>query len=390
MGGAGNGRLRIGIIAPELVDAPGGMPEFARRLAGGLAENDIVTVYAPTTTSDPHADWTCRTILSKDLARDGEMLAEEHHDVWFACNAALVALAPRLDAPLIAYCNGNDVLNPWITYPHPWVERLSDMHVVWRLHEPVLERVRRRDIRRGLRSTASLVANSSNTARIVEREHPGTADKTSVIPPGVGEDFFQTASSSGNGTLRLLTVARLEGWTARKNVDGVLRALTMLPPDLRVRYTVIGDGDDRGRLEALAASLELGGRVHFAGSVSYPELLAAYRGTDLFIMASRARENDVEGFGIVYLEAAASGVPSICSRAGGATDAVRDGETGIVLDGAEPEDIAAGIERFVRERARFDPGRIRAFAEAFRWPAITQRFRSHIGDVARDAKHRDR
>lgn len=381
-------RLRIGVIAPDLFDRPGGMPDFARRLAGGLAATDDVTVYAPRSMRRNGDGWHCEPILDRDLSRDAPALAAARPDVWFACNFALAAVAPQLAAPLVVYCNGNDVLNPWLTFRHPHVERLAEARYFWRLHEPARRWIRRRDIRRGLARTASLIANSTGTEALVRREYPATDGRTTVIPPGVGEEFFQEPVPARDGTLRLLTVSRLEAWTARKNVDGVLRALTLLPPDVAFRYTIVGDGDDRPRLEALCDELGLRDRVRFAGSVDAEGLRSAYRHADLFIMASRARPNDVEGFGIVYLEAAAAGVPSIASRAGGATDAVHDGETGIVLDGAEPADIAAGIHRFLRERDRLAPDRIRRFADRFRWPAVARRFRAHLAGAAATASAR--
>lgn len=377
-----NGRLRIGVIAPELFDRPGGMPEYARQLAAALADRDDVVVYVPRGERFAGEAWHCEAVLERDLRTDLERLARECVDVWFACNAALVALSPSLRAPLVTYLNGNDVLNPWLTFERAWHQRLEQTPLLWRLAPALRRDAVRRDVRRGLRHAASLVANSRSTAELVERVHPGFADKVRVIPPGVAEEFFQDRPEPPNdGPLRLLTVARLESWSARKNVDGVLHALRQLPADLRVHYTVVGDGDDRRRLEELADELQLQDRVSFVGAVPRDELLACYRDSDLFIMASRARPNDVEGFGIVYLEAAAAGVPSLCSRAGGATDAVHDGESGILLDGAEPADIANGILRFVRERHRFDSGRVRSFAEQFRWPQVGRRVREALADV---------
>jgi phosphatidyl-myo-inositol dimannoside synthase len=384
---AGTTRLRIGLLAPELSDGHGGMPEYARQLARELARHDDVTVY---TARDAHLsadDWEQRAILERDLRGSLAALRTESPDVWFACNCALVALAPGLDAPLLAFVNGNDVLNPWLVYQRPWLDSLAQQRVLWRFAPALRTALRTRDMRRGLRAAAGLIANSTNTAAILSRVHPGFEDRTVVIPPGVADDFFQEPEPRDHSVLNLLTVARLEQWTARKNVDGVLRALALLP-DLRVRYTVVGDGDDRVRLEALAAELGIAANVAFRGALPREALRACYRESDLFIMAARARKNDVEGFGIVYLEAAAAGVPVICSVAGGATDAVRDGVSGIVLDGSEPDDIAAGIRRFLRERDRFDPVGVRSFAEEFRWTRIAERVRAELAHAGHRSDRR--
>lgn len=373
----GADRLRIGLLAPELSDGHGGMPEYARQLARELARHDDVTVY---TARDAHLSaegWEQRAILERDLRSCLSALRTQSPDVWFACNCALVALAPALKAPLLAFVNGNDVLNPWLVFQRRWLDSLAQQRVLWRFAPGLRDALRTRDMRRGVRAAAGLVANSTNTAAILNSVHPGFEDRTVVIPPGVADDFFQEHEPRDHSMLNLLTVARLEQWTARKNVDGVLRALALLP-DLRIHYTVVGDGDDRARLEALSAELGIATDVTFRGALSRDELRACYREADLFIMAARARRNDVEGFGIVYLEAAAAGVPVICSAAGGATDAVRDGVSGIVLDGSEPDDIAAGIRRFVRERDRFHPAGVRSFAEEFRWPRIAERVRAEL------------
>ena len=83
------------------------------------------------------------------------------------------------------------------------------------------------------------------------------------------------------------------------------------------------------------------------------------------MLVSRASETDVEGFGLVYLEAAAAGVPSLGSRTGGATDAIADGQSGFIVDGTSRTDVLAGIHRFLREGS--DPGTVRQFAERFAW-----------------------
>jgi phosphatidylinositol alpha-1,6-mannosyltransferase len=112
-------------------------------------------------------------------------------------------------------------------------------------------------------------------------------------------------------------------------------------------------------------------------------LLAQYRDNDLFVLPVKATRTDVEGFGLVYAEAAASGLPVLASRAGLATDAIVDGTSGILLDSSSPEAIKDGIVRFLRERARFAEERVRAVAEAFRWRCVAPRVRSILDRVAR-------
>jgi phosphatidylinositol alpha-1,6-mannosyltransferase len=186
----------------------------------------------------------------------------------------------------------------------------------------------------------------------------------------VDERFFQDHDPGRDDLIRLLTVTRLTKYSARKNVDGVLRAVASLHPRLQMRYTIVGDGDDKPRLEALARELGIGCIVKFAGSLRVSELLGEYRCADLFVLAAKATEEDVEGFGIVYMEASASGVPVICSHEGGAVDAVEPGKNGLLIPSSSPADIAAGIEEFSRTRSQYRPESVRRVAEKYRWPQV--------------------
>lgn len=121
----------------------------------------------------------------------------------------------------------------------------------------------------------------------------------------------------------LMTVARLWSGDIYKGVDVTIRALPEIAsvfPD--VKYLVIGRGDDRPRLEKLAADLGMGDRVIFAGFVATEELPAHYRVADAYIMPSQ------EGFGIVYLEAMVSGIPVLSGDADGSADPLQDGKLG--------------------------------------------------------------
>lgn len=142
----------------------------------------------------------------------------------------------------------------------------------------------------------------------------------------------------------LLTLGRLQ---ERKGQDKVLEALPALRrslPDLV--YLMVGDGPSRAALQAQAQALGIGDCVVFAGVVPPDEVADHYALADTFIMANRELANgDTEGFGLVFLEANASGVPVIAGRAGGSVDAVTDGLNGLVVDG---EDVHAITEAILR------------------------------------------
>lgn len=189
------------------------------------------------------------------------------------------------------------------------------------------------------------------------------------------------------GHPRLLTLGRIE---RRKGHDHVIRSLSALVaahPELI--YVIAGDGPDRPRLEALVAELGLRRHVHFAGVVSEPEKAALLRDSDLFVMPSRidSATRSREGFGIAYLEAAWCGVPSLAGCAGGARDAVVDGVTGMLCDGARQEAVAAAIAECLG-----DPERLRRLGAAareraqieFSWPAVVGRYLRCISDSDED------
>ena len=123
-------------------------------------------------------------------------------------------------------------------------------------------------------------------------------------------------------------------------------------------------------LEALAKKLGIAERVRFLGWLDNKEVMAWLDRSDLFVMPSKPIGETIESFGIVYVEAAARGVPSILSRAGGGTDAVSDGVTGVIIDQSDPVSIADGIRRFLQNYQAFEPQEIVAFAKRFRWDNI--------------------
>ena len=172
-------------------------------------------------------------------------------------------------------------------------------------------------------------------------------ERAVVLPPtvdlrpfGPGPRSPALAARYGlEGKAVLLTLGRLAAAERYKGIDEVLECLPALlaaRPDLA--YLVAGDGDDRPRLEAKAAALGLGGRVVFCGRVPEAEKADHYRLADAFVMPGRG-----EGFGIVYLEAMACGIPVLGSRLDASREALRQGELGILVDPDDPTALQAGI-----------------------------------------------
>jgi len=142
----------------------------------------------------------------------------------------------------------------------------------------------------------------------------------------------------------LLTVGRMDAAEQAKGFDEVIDVLPALLKDMPdIVYIAVGDGSDRERLQAKAAKLELKENVFFPGYVDEQEKLEYYRLADVFVMPSR-----LEGFGYVFLEALAVGVPVIASKVDGSREAVRDGAWGVLIDPSSPQELVHAIRSVLR------------------------------------------
>lgn len=138
----------------------------------------------------------------------------------------------------------------------------------------------------------------------------------------------------------LLTVGRL---VERKGHEKVLRAMVDLP---NVRYRIVGNGQEKDRLKSIVTNLGLVDRVEFIDDVPDGRLPSIYAGADIFVMPTTKSETDREGFGIVYLEAQAFGVPVVATRQPGVDEAVKDGEGGLLIDDT-PEALHAALKKLI-------------------------------------------
>jgi phosphatidyl-myo-inositol dimannoside synthase len=216
--------------------------------------------------------------------------------------------------------------------------------------------------RRMLERCSVVVANSRWTADLARSvlEFLGCrtlAADVRVVPLGTtpsrfrpGIDPVAVRRKHGlDGGPWLLTVARLD---FHKGIDTVIRALPAIRAAIpTARYAVAGIGSRRSALEALARELGLDDAVRLLGFVGDEELPALYNAADVFVLASRRYDLLVEGFGIAIVEASASGLPVIASRSGGIPEAVREGETGVLVDPDDPAAVAATAIRLLGDEA---------------------------------------
>jgi len=234
--------------------------------------------------------------------------------------------------------------------------------------------------RRTLAGADSVVSNSAFTAGLA-RALGAAPERIHVTHCGTDPARFAPRDAQ---TLRsrlalgerpvLLSIARL---VPRKGLDTVLRALPHVRaavPD--VVYIVVGDGPDRERLMALCNELGVSALVRFTGEVPASELPLWYSLGDVFVMPSRSEPPDVEGFGIVFLEAAAAERPVVAANAGGVPDAVLDGVSGLLVPPDDPGELAQKLVLLLRDPTRRAElgrrGRERVLAE-FTWDHVTER-----------------
>ena len=253
--------------------------------------------------------------------------------------ADFVVLDPALPLGLVG---------PALSVPYMVVLHGAEVTVPGRL--PVSKQI----LGRVLRGAEHVIAAGGYPSR--EGNHAAGRDlTTTIVPPGVDTDRFVPLSLDQRHAARakfgfdsddeiVLGISRL---VPRKGFDTVIRAVAQLAPHRpRLRLVIASTGRDEDRLKKLAS--ELSAPVTFLGRVPHDDLPALYGCADVFSMMCRNRWGGLEqeGFGIVFVEAAACGVPQIAGDSGGAAEAVEDGITGFVME--DPTDAAGLAARLVR------------------------------------------
>ncbi len=239
--------------------------------------------------------------------------------------------------------------------------------------------------RKVLSAAEFIVANSQNTRNILLEKWRVPGERIEVLTPGVDCERFQPRAFNGETKRRLgwenrtviLTVGRLQ---KRKGHDALIRAMPLIRdaiPD--VLYSIAGDGEERQNLEGLVDELALRGQVQFRGETTDEELVACYQQCDLFALPNRRIGDDLEGFGMVLVEAQACGKPVIAGNTGGTGETMQQPETGRTLDCDDIGQLSATIKDMLLNREALARSGIRArerVEERFDWAVLTERAKS--------------
>ena len=364
--------MRTLVVTNDFPPRPGGIQAYVHGLAGRLPGDEVV-VYAPAWRGAAAFDAEQRFPVVRhptslmlpvpEVLRRARSLAraEGCDRVWFGAAAPLALLARPLGLDrAVASTHGHEV--GWARLPgaRSALRRIGrDVDVVTYLGDYTRRRI------------APAVGPGARLERL-----PSGVD-TSVFRPGAGGAEVRRRHGLADRPV-VVCVSRL---VPRKGQDVLVRAL----PELRRRVPgtvllLVGGGPDLPRLRRLAAEHGVADDVVLTGSVPWPELPAHYDAGDVFAMPCRTRRAglEVEGLGIVFLEASATGLPVVAGRSGGSPDAVLDGRTGSVVDGRSVVEVTDAVAGLLA-----DPDRARAMGRAgrawvereWRWDVLAGRLR---------------
>ena len=362
--------MRILLVTNDFPPRVGGIQNYLWNIYTRLAPDDVV-VLAPAHPGDVAFDrtqpfevvrwpgriyWPTPTLARRvaDLAR-----ARQADAVAFGAMLPMNLIANKLDQKVIVHTHGFEVAAARV---------------------PVMKQVLRR-----IGSRAQLMTVISEyTKRFIDRALGGT-DTTKMLRTGVDLERFnesvdgrEVRKRHGLGGAPVVTlVSRL---VARKGQDQVIRALPIVRETVPDAHALlVGGGPDRKRLTDLAKQQGVSNAVTFAGEVREEDLAAHYAAGDVFAMPCRSRwaNLEVEGLGLVYLEAQACGRPAIAGDSGGAPEAVVPGETGYVVGGTDHRALAARLTELLGDPAKAKAmGRAgRRFVEQnHRWDDVVARY----------------
>ncbi|MFD8170039.1 glycosyltransferase family 4 protein [Streptomyces cellulosae] len=375
------------IVTNDFPPRPGGIQAFLHNMALRL-DPERVVVYASTwkrtregveataafDAEQPFTvvrDRTTMLLPTPAATRRAVGLLREHGctSVWFGAAAPLGLMAPALRRAgaerIVATTHGHEA---------GWAQLPAARQLLRRIGE----------------STDTITYLGEYTrSRIARALTPEAAARMVQLPPGVDEKTFHPGSGGDEVRARLgltdrpvvVCVSRL---VPRKGQDTLIRAMpAVLAAEPDAALLIVGGGPYEKDLRRLAADTGVAASVRFTGSVPWSELPAHYGAGDVFAMPCRTRRGglDVEGLGIVYLEASATGIPVVAGDSGGAPDAVLDGETGWVVRGDSPAETAERVTALLAdEELRRSMGRRGRdwVEEKWRWDLLADKLKTFL------------
>ena len=230
-----------------------------------------------------------------------------------------------------------------------------------------------------LNNVDHIVSNSEYTKNLAI-QNGANSEKIIVINPGVyparliDKKILDKADYLfKNKKPRLITVSRLDKRKNHEKIIMALRNLKQIYPD--IIYTCIGFGEEEGNIKKLVKELNLEEQVFFLKNISQDLKNALVAKSNIFVMPSIVYKKSVEGFGIAYVEAAQYGVPSIGGKDGGASDAIKDKETGIICDGNNLDEIYSSIDLVLKNNSYKELGKkAKDYVTKFEWNNIVSEY----------------
>ncbi|MEU0387677.1 glycosyltransferase family 4 protein [Streptomyces chartreusis] len=373
------------IVTNDFPPRPGGIQAFLHNMALRLDPQRLV-VYASTwkrgregvaataafDAEQPFTvvrDRTTMLLPTPGVTRRAAGLLREHGctSVWFGAAAPLGLMAPALRSAgaerLVATTHGHEA---------GWAQLPAARQLLRRIGD----------------STDTITYLGEYTrSRIAGALSPQAAARMAQLPPGVDEKTFHPGSGGAEVRARLgltdrpvvVCVSRL---VRRKGQDTLIRAMPrILTAEPDAVLLIVGGGPYEKDLRRLAHDTGVAASVRFTGPVPWSELPAHYGAGDVFAMPCRTRRGglDVEGLGIVYLEASATGLPVVAGDSGGAPDAVLDGETGWVVRGGSSEEAADRITTLLGDaelRRRMGERGREWVEEKWRWDLLAEHLKN--------------
>lgn len=356
--------MRVLLLTSDCYGANGGIAQYNRDVVQALADmptvSQIVVIARNLPTAPQHTPAKVTLVPGGAggkyrFARAAIAAARRRFDLVICGHINLLPLAAPVArirrAPLALIVYGIDVWQQPFALARLWLQRAQ---AIWSISAITTERM-------------------NAWARL-------PAARYTQLPNAVHLDQYESAPANDELRMRyglqgatvIMTLARLPSKERYKGVDEVLEAL----PDLlvnhpRLHYLVAGEGDDRPRLMQKAASLGVADQVTFTGMVPEAEKAAHFRLADAFVMPGRG-----EGFGFVFLEALACGVPAVGSQLDGSREALRGGELGELADPRDPASIKACILRALARPKGVPPG-----LAYFGWPNFQARLARAVSSL---------